>query len=119
MYLYKRNPQGKYRMLFAFYPAMIDATYPGQLFWGYPWDIKDVVIARGSTLPKLSAAFDHTFLYDGNWTPPQRQTTVPFVMFRGITAQPNSKVQVPLRFRRQPVGAIELRARAKHRRKLG
>ena len=113
-YFYRRSAKGAYRMLFAVYPAMTDASYPGQLFWGYAWDIQDIVLssANGKAF-EIQAAFDHGYEEDGNWAPPEEQRSVPFVLFKGATTQPNMKLTEPLRFRRLSVDAVQRHTRLK------
>ena len=112
-YFYRRGAKGDYRMLFAVHPAMTDAKYPGELFWGYAWDIKDIVLSSANVKTfEIQAAFDHKHEEDGNWAPPEGQRVVPFVLFTGVATQPDIKVQGPLRFRGLSIEAMKRQAMA-------
>jgi hypothetical protein len=108
--IYRRSIRGKYRMLFSFYPAMIDARYPGKLLWGYAWDVQDVVLGTNGTGVVLQAEFDHEYEYDGNWEPPKWQPNVPFLLLRGTTTQPEMLVTEVVR--PMPMTPEEIRRRA-------
>lgn len=108
---YRRSMEGKYTKLFAVYPAMIDERRKGSIFWGYAWDIEDIVLAPGRGLSFL-AAFNHGFTYDAEWIPPPGQKEVPFVLFKGTATQPDIKVQKKIRLKRMSVQQIFKRSRS-------
>lgn len=112
---YRRSSKGAYRKMFAVHPAMLDAKHPGDLFWGYASDIKDVVLAPSRDRLMLQVAFNHEYEYDGNVTAPKGQYVIPFVLFRGTTTQPSMKVDTGLRFVPFTTSHAESRARTKHR----
>lgn len=96
MALYQRAADGSMVLLAAVYPAMDDASRPGQHYWGYAWDLDGVVTdATG----QLDVALDHDYVSDSRVQPPAWQKRVPFVRFTGHVTQPELKVQ-PLQYTR-------------------
>jgi hypothetical protein len=112
-YFCRRSPKGDYRLLFAVYPAMEDARYPGLNFWGYPWDINDVVLSRKGSAMQIRVAFGHAPSDEDRWVPPT-QRLVPYVLFRGVTTQPDIKVGERLHFTNASVETIQRKAMAGH-----
>ncbi len=94
---FRITKSGKYKKLFEVHPALIDSKRPGSLFFGYAWDIEDIVIDLKSRDIKLQVTFDHNFRYDGN-VAPNNQRATPYVLFRGTSTQPDIKVQESLTF---------------------
>ena len=106
--VYRRDARGRYRHLAEVYPALQDARYPGQLFWGYSWDIEDIeVVMRGGRV-RMLATFDHPELdrmLDGEVTVPETRALVLFV---GKTTQPEMKLS-SVRFREMSADALRER----------
>jgi len=98
-------------MLFAVHSAMTDARYPGQTFWGYAWDIKDIETSGAGAPLQLQVAFVHNHVAedDPNWRPSKEQQRIPFVLFTGTTTQPDMTVNGPLTFERLSVKDIQRR----------
>ncbi|WP_130736943.1 hypothetical protein [Flavobacterium sp. J27] len=86
--------------LLYFNPAVIDEKYSNKIFWGYPWDIKQLIQNdEGQLLVSLSNNYER----DGVFTKPNEQLELPFVYFKGKTTQPdmvlhNLKPSEELRF---------------------
>lgn len=81
--------EGKQKPLLYFYPALKDEQYKNQIFWGYPWDISELIInSNNKILVSLSNDFDS----DGNITKPKNQKELPFLFFKGKTTQPDFKL---------------------------
>lgn len=114
-YFYRRSTTGVYRLLFAVYPALLDAEYPDQIFWGYAWDIKDIVLEGTGKSLVVQATFNHHHADedDANWSPPKWQRSIPYVLFKGTTTQPEIKVNEALRFGRLSFVEVRRRATAK------
>lgn len=110
---YRRNPKGKYQRLFAVHPAMIDPTRPGRIFWGYAWNIEDIVLAPGRTDLMLQTTFDHHYVHDGNVTPPRNQQAIPYVLFRGTVTQTEMTADAGLHFTPMSLSRVLRRATAK------
>ncbi len=94
---FRITKSGKYKKLFEVHPALIDSKRPGSVFFGYAWDIEDIVVDLKSRDIKLMTTFDHNYQYDGN-VAPNNQRTTPYVLFRGTATQPDIKVQEDLKF---------------------
>lgn len=106
---YRVTKNGKYKKLFEVHPALIDSKRPGTIFFGYAWDIEDIVVDLKSKDIKLLATFDHNYQYDGNVVPNNQRTT-PYVLFRGTSTQPDIKVQEDLKF--SPMTPLQIVRRA-------
>lgn len=104
---YRRSRKGDYRRIVDFHPAMQDAARPGQLFWGYAWDIQDIVLAPDGK--SFQATFDHRIVVDGNGDPMPGQKRYPAVLFVGRTTQPDMTVE-SLRFQANSIDALRLGA---------
>jgi len=110
-YFCRRGKSGDYKLLFAVYPAMVDSQYPGKLFWGYAWDINDVVRSSKGNSFQLRAAFGAQSTDDDAWIP-HMQRAVPYVLFSGSATQPDMVVRQKLRFESLSLEAIQRRAMA-------
>ena len=88
----RRLPGGKYDTIVMVHPVIRDELYADQLFWGYPWDITDVVLPEDGSRKKLLVNFDHDIVDDGEVYPPAWQKQVPAVLFIGHTTQPGMRV---------------------------
>jgi hypothetical protein len=110
-YFCRRGSDGDYKLLFAVYPAMLDAEHPGKLLWGYAWDITDIVDASKGRPLRLRVAFGEQPNEEDAWIP-ATQRAVPYVLFRGHSTQPNVVVTERLRFQSLSVEGIQRRAMA-------
>lgn len=104
---YRRDRKGGYRRIVDFHPAMQDPTRPGQLFWGYAWDVHDIVLAPDGK--SFQATFDHAIVIDGNVDPMPGQKRTPAVLFVGRATQPDMKVKA-LRFQANTIDALRIGA---------
>ncbi|MFD0724380.1 hypothetical protein [Lysobacter brunescens] len=103
--VYRRDARGRYRHLAEILPALRDSRYPGQLFWGYSWDIEDIEVVTHGRRIRMMATFDHPELdrmLAGEITTPETRALVLFV---GKTTQPEMKL-ASVRFRELPVDAL-------------
>ncbi|MBB5204984.1 hypothetical protein HNQ51_002303 [Inhella inkyongensis] len=110
-YFCRRRPNGDYGLLFAVYPAMLDSKHPGVRFWGYAWDIEDIVLSGGGKAIQFQMAIGGKPEEEGSWIPPM-QRSVPYVLFRGSTTQPEMKVKGRLRFTGMSLNGIRRKAMA-------
>ena len=108
---YRKLSSGKYRELFAVYPAMIDDSRPGEKFWGYAWDIQDIVLTPNKSNIMLQGSFEHNYVYDAEWKPPIGQRAVPFILFKGTATQPDIKVTEAITLRPMKPATVYRRSR--------
>lgn len=90
---YQRDPSGQYRYLLRVYPALRDPARPGQLFWGYTWDITDIVLEPGGGPLRVQASFSHAVEDFGPIENQPWQKQVPVVLFVGTTTQPDITIE--------------------------
>jgi hypothetical protein len=64
----------------------------GKTYWGYPWDITDVILKDEGDSILLRASFDHDIVRDGEITVPDPTKKFPAVFFYGHSTQPNIPV---------------------------
>jgi len=107
--IYKQNFNGgEDTLLLAFNPIIVDRSRKNKIYWGYPWDISDVLDAPNGKSFELFCSFDHAIESDGgdNSHVPEWQKRVPVIFFAGITTQPEGTFgKVGLR-KRLDLGAI-------------
>ncbi len=77
-------------LLLVFNPVLRDQTRPGQFFWGYPWDVKNVVTDKGY---QLLSSLGNPDERDDNYFLPASQKQLPYILFEGATTQPDMVVQ--------------------------
>jgi hypothetical protein len=61
-------------------------------YWGYPWDISDMMLKKEGNAVYVWASFDHDIVRDGEITTPDPTKKFPAVFFYGHSTQPNIKV---------------------------
>ena len=98
---YTLSPDGKYEHVVRVHPVIRDSSRKDALFWGYPWDIRDIVISH----KRLLATFVHDLNDDGEVSSPSWQKHVPAVLFIGRTTQPAMTVS-QLRFKANTLDGI-------------
>ena len=87
---YKISNQDKLDLLFRFNPVLIDTTVASKkLFWGYPWDIGDIVLKWEKKVPTILSSFAHSIERDGVIDIPGWQKKMPAIYFKGKTTQPD------------------------------
>lgn len=106
--LYRVDGRGRYRRLLDIRPALRDDSRPGQMFWGYAWDVTDAVAAPDT---RLSLSFQAAAVEAQDPLPPDGQKQLPHLLLRGTTTQPNILIREPLRF--EALTADQARARAR------
>jgi hypothetical protein len=91
-YAFYRVGAGKYRKLADVSPLLEDASMPGQLFWGYPWDITGIKVDSAGRAPSLMAtrSFAHAEI-DLSTGQPLPTQVMPAVLFVGRTTRPETK----------------------------
>lgn len=72
-----------------FNPALKDEKYPNEIFWGYPWDMKELLTESKN---KLLVSLNNKHLLEGSRTVPENQNQLPFIFFKGTTTQPDFKL---------------------------
>ncbi|MEO9219916.1 MAG: hypothetical protein ABI315_15175 [Bacteroidia bacterium] len=80
---------GKDRILLYFNPVIDDSD---ENYWGYPWDIKDLMIRLDNGLFKLKCSINNEIERDGEITIPDWQKGFPVICFSGHSNQPDIKV---------------------------
>lgn len=114
--LYRISDDGRYTHLLAVNPVIRDASRGGGLFWGYPWDVRDITVSGHGHGMSLLASFEHDIVRDGNTHTPGWQQQVPALLLEGETTQPQMRVE-PIDF--QPMSVPDLvdgaRADRRHR----
>lgn len=63
-------------LLFYFNPVI---EYKNEFFWGYPWEIKDIVLKH----KLIKFTLDHTIVRDGEIIRPKWQKVFPVLIFKG------------------------------------
>lgn len=81
---------GNNSLLFYFNPVILEN---GKHYWGYPWDIKDIILKRDSTNVYIKSSIDNDIERDGNITIPKTNKQFPAIFFTGHSTQPNIKVE--------------------------
>lgn len=103
---YRRSSTEAYRHIVRVFPVLLDSSRADSLFWGYPWDIEDLVPDEAGD---MLATFEHDLIYDGVDYPRPWQRRMPAVLFAGRTTQPQLTVSA-LPF--EPAALSALRRRA-------
>jgi len=95
--IYKQNFNGQEdTLLLVFNPVIIDSSRGGKTYWGYPWDVSDVLAKLSGTGFKLFCSFNHKIESDGdgdNSIVPVWQNRLPVIFFSGKTTQPQMTVE--------------------------
>jgi hypothetical protein len=102
-YAFYRLKNGVYKHLVRIYPVLQDSRYRDTYFWGYAWDIEDIVVASDKS--SIMATFKHSIVDDGEAYSPSWQKRIPAVLFTGRTTQPDMKVSVS-EFKPSSLGAL-------------
>jgi hypothetical protein len=63
-----------------------------KLFWGYPWDISEIITKKDNETIFLKASLDHNIQRDGEITIPDPTKKFPAVFFYGHSTQPDVEV---------------------------
>jgi len=81
---------GTENLLFFLNPIIIAGD---NHYWGYSWDIKNMLVKNVDGELKVLSAIDHDIIRDGDVTIPDDQSIVPCVFFNGTSTQPNLKIE--------------------------
>lgn len=81
---------GKNNLLFYFNPVILEN---GKHYWGYPWDITDLILKTDLNKISLQASVDNDIERDGNISIPDTSKQFPAIFFKGHSTQPNMKVE--------------------------
>jgi hypothetical protein len=95
---YTLLPDSRYEHIIRIYPVIRDASRENNFFWGYPWDIKDIVTSSNKNGKNVLATFVHSVTDDGVVESPAWQKRVPVVLFNGRTTQA-AMTMPPLKFK--------------------
>lgn len=106
---YNLQSDDRYEHILRVHPVVRDSSRSDALFWGYPWDIQDIVLSGDEGDKDVLATFDHAIVDDGEVYSPAWQKQIPAVLFVGRTTQPEMVV-TPLKF--QPSALYDLRSAA-------
>ncbi len=79
----------KVNLLFYFNPVIVEN---GKYYWGYPWDIKGLILSADNTDVYLQSSDDNDIERDGNITINDMTKKIPAIFFNGHSTQPNIKV---------------------------
>ena len=104
-YSFFKLKSNQYRQLLRVFPVLRDPSHRNVLFWAYPEDIKDIVIAPSDLRNRLLATYRHSIIDDGEVASPKWQKRIPAVLFTGATSQPQMRVK-PITFRAITVEAL-------------
>lgn len=80
---------GKNNLLFYFNPVIIENN---KHYWGYPWDISDIIIKSDSSKIYIKSSVDNDMERDGNITIPDTTKKIPAIFFYGHSTQKDLKV---------------------------
>jgi len=81
--------EGTVNLLFFLNPIIMEGnTY----FWGYSWDIKNMLVKNVDGEVKVLSSTDHDIMRDGVLIPDE-QSILPCVFFDGTSTQPNIKIE--------------------------
>lgn len=108
---YRLKKDGSYQHIVQFYPVIRDDVDGGALYWGYPWDIRDIALPPRAEPDAVLATFAHQMMDDGEVQTPDWQKRIPAVLFTGrpsVTRIPVAPTNIT------SVTVDELRAAAKH-----
>lgn len=84
---------GNDTLLLLLNPILIESN---RHYWGYPWDIHDIILKNDSGKIYLKASLDHDIVRDGNITIPDSTRNFPAIFFHGHSTQPTIQVE-PIR----------------------
>jgi hypothetical protein len=80
---------GKDVIMFYFNPVILDSE---NRYWGYPWDITDILLKLENGQVKVKCSLDHDIEMEGEVTRPETQSQCPVICFSGKSTQPGVKV---------------------------
>ena len=89
-YSFYKLKDGAYKHLVRVHPVLKDEAHRDTYFWGYAWDIEDIVLAPNGKA--FMATFEHSLIDDGEVYSPTWQKQVPAILFTGRTTQAGAKV---------------------------
>lgn len=78
------------KLLFYFNPVILEN---GKHYWGYPWDITDLILKSDSKNIYIQSSVDNDIERDGNITIPDTTKPFPAIFFKGHSTQPDMKVE--------------------------
>lgn len=79
----------KLEPLLYFTPILIDDSKPNNYYYGYAWDISEIVISDNKLLSAIT--INDSIERDGNIQMPKNQRFLPIIFFKGKTTQPEIK----------------------------
>ncbi len=75
-----RLKDGQQETMLYFNPVFRDSKYPSQLFWGYPWNVENLVVDKEY---KLRSSVDNEVVRDDDFYMPPNQKQLPYLLFEG------------------------------------
>ena len=103
--IYRVDKAGTYHVVATVEPALRDSSRPGQLFFGYAWDVRDIELVHTGGVVAFRATYMRTPVSDEETEDdeqPQedrpgvslvKRRAIPFVLFSGKTTQPDMTVR--------------------------
>lgn len=82
---------GKEDLIFYFNPVIIE---DGKYHWGYPRDIKDLIIKDVNGTILIHSSVEHSIIRDGIITYPKDQPVFPVIFFSGHSEQPYEVTEI-------------------------
>lgn len=110
-----RDFRNEKSLVCRFSPVLIDPSKESQPFyWGYPWDIKNIVTRKDGGRTKIRCSFDHKITREGaEIDVPKWQNQVAAIFFTGKSTQPDISVGPIKKIDWLTLEEIEKKVRAK------
>lgn len=93
--VYELNLKGNDKLLFDLNPVIIDRARGNQEYWGYAWDIKNIIARRNRGEIEVLCAI--TSVPEFEQEPRKGFRHVPAIFFTGSTTQPESRIKAKLK----------------------
>ena len=110
--IYTRSAEGAYAAVAEVLPALRDRDWPGEVLWGYSWDIRDIAAAADPDGIKLFVALNYSFIDDSDRRARKPKNPRPMVLFLGKSQQPDIKISGPrdkrVRFKKMSVEELRV-----------
>lgn len=81
------------KLLFYINPVITESLQENKIYWGYPWDTKDLYIKSENGVIKILVSIDHDIELNGENEHPANQSVLPVIFFNGISSQPDVTVE--------------------------
>lgn len=112
-----RNFKNEKSLVFRFSPVLIDSSNKAEPFyWGYPWDIANIVTKKEGARTRILCSFDHGISRAEEIDTPKWQLRMPAIFFTGVSTQPESAVSTIKKQEWLTLDEIRKRVREKRQR---